>query len=52
MGVCPDWYEVMQAASYLNVAPWELMEQSLFWQEKALKAITAENNARKILGNN
>jgi hypothetical protein len=46
---CPDWYSLIQAAKYLNVAPWVLMDQSIYWQDKALKSITAENQARKIL---
>jgi len=49
MAWCPDWYAVMQAAKYLGVAPWELMEQSIWWQDKALIAMAAEHQARKIL---
>lgn len=46
---CPDWYMVIQAAKYLGVAPWELMEQSVYWRDKAAIAMTAEHNARKSL---
>jgi hypothetical protein len=47
MGHCPDWYVLMQAAKYLKVAPWDLMKQSIFWRDKALKAIAAETSAQK-----
>jgi len=46
---CPDWYAVMQAAKYLNVAPWELVDQSVYWRDKALIAMSAEAQAQKIL---
>ncbi len=45
---CPDWYPLIAAARYLGVAPWELMEQSIWWQEKALIAQSAEAGALKI----
>ena len=45
--ICPDWYMLMQAAKYLNVAPWVLMEQSIYWRDKALKAMTAEYQAQE-----
>lgn len=48
MGDCPAWYPVMQAAKYLGVAPWELMEQSIWWRDKALIAMSAENEAQEI----
>lgn len=47
---CPKWYAVIQAAKYLGVAPWELLEQSIYWEDKAFIAMTAEQEARKILG--
>lgn len=36
----------MRAARYLHVAPWELLEQPLFWQEYALEyeGVDAEVN--------
>jgi len=46
MGACPDWYATFQVAKYLNVAPWELSEQSVWWKYKALTALTAENQAQ------
>jgi hypothetical protein len=39
----------MQAAKYLNVAPWQLLEVSVWWQDKALIAMTAEHQAQKII---
>jgi len=38
----------MQAAKYLGVAPWDLMERSVFWQDKALIANAAEGQAQAI----
>jgi len=29
-------YALIRAAKYLGVAPWELLERPLFWQQKAL----------------
>jgi len=48
---CPDWYPVVQAAKYLGVAPWELMQQSIYWRDKALIAMTAEYQAQEIINN-
>jgi len=48
---CPDWYLTIQAAKYLECRPWELLEQSIYWKEKALKAMEAEAGANKELGN-
>lgn len=46
---CPDWYALIAAAKYLGVAPWQLLEQSAWWQYVALKAMTAEKQAQDIL---
>ncbi len=46
---CPDWFATFQAAKYLGVAPWELMEHSIYWRDKALIAMTAEAQAQKTL---
>ncbi len=51
MGAVPEWYVYMQAAKYLGVAPWELMEQSVYWRNKAIIALSAENEAREIIRN-
>ena len=42
-GTLPEWYGVMQAAKYLGVAPWELVERSIYWKDKALIAMSAEH---------
>jgi len=44
----PDWYPVIKAAQYLGVAPWALLEQSVWWREKAIIALSAENQAQEI----
>jgi hypothetical protein len=49
MGACPDDYAVVQAAKYLGVAPWELMEQSVWWMKRALMFMTAEVEAQEII---
>lgn len=46
---CPDWYGLIQAAKYLNVAPWQLLEQSVYWRDKAIIAMSAEHDAQDIL---
>jgi len=51
MGACPDDYALVQAAKYLGVAPWELMEQSIWWMDRALMFMTAEYEAQEILAN-
>jgi hypothetical protein len=45
MGALPDWYTLLRAARYLQVAPWELLAQPQVWQEWALTAESAENEA-------
>jgi hypothetical protein len=49
MGEIPDWYPSMQAARYLGVPWWDLIKQSIWFQQKALKAMNAEGQARQIL---
>lgn len=46
----PDWYPLMRAARYLGVPPWELLDQPLFWREKALIAahVDEEVDAERI----
>lgn len=46
---CPAWYPLFVAANYLHVPPWELLDQSVYWRDKALIAQAAEAGARKIL---
>jgi hypothetical protein len=49
LGDYPDWYLIIQAAKYLGVPPWELMKQSVFWRNAALKCMQAEYSARKTI---
>ena len=49
---CPDWYATIQAAKYLGVAPYDLLEKGVIWRDWALKAMTAEHQAQKILEQN
>jgi hypothetical protein len=48
-GECPDWYELISAAKYLGVSPWDLDAQPIKWRERALIAQGAENWARREL---
>lgn len=45
MGACPDWYPLIQAARYLGVAPWELVERPRVWLQWALASQAAEAGA-------
>lgn len=49
MGQVPLWYRIVSAARYLNVAPWDLGEQSLAWLYRAEAAQSAEAHAEKQL---
>jgi len=46
---CPDWYAHIQAAKYLGIDPGKLLELPIWWKQKAFVAMTAENEARRIL---
>lgn len=45
MGECPDWYPLMRAARYMKVAPWELADKPICWQNWANIAEFAEDRA-------
>lgn len=45
MGKCPEDYNLFKAAQYLGVAPWELLEQSIWWQERAIMFMNTEAQA-------
>lgn len=49
MGALPDWYPLLRAAKYLGVAPWDLLQQPLFWQQKAILAEKVESNVQEEL---
>lgn len=38
MGYVPDWLNLIEAARYLHVPPWELMKQPTCWRDWALMA--------------
>lgn len=44
MGEPPDWYELLYAARYLRVGPWELIDHAE-WIEPALAAAAGEARA-------
>ena|SRR5579875_2076553 len=46
---CPDWYALFIAADRCHCTPWELLKQPSWWKFTALKAVQAENGARKML---
>jgi len=48
MGVCPDWYALFVAADTLHVPPWELLEQSIWWQRKAIILNAASHQGRAM----
>jgi hypothetical protein len=47
MGEVPDWYAIIQEAKYLRVAPWDLVEQPLFWRQAARESANAEGYAQE-----
>jgi hypothetical protein len=49
MGECPDDYPLFAAARYMNVAPWDLIEHSVYYTDRALLFMTAEAQAQEIL---
>ncbi len=49
MGALPDWYTLLRAARYLQVAPWELAARPMQWMEWALMSESAENEAQAIM---
>lgn len=38
----PWWWNLTQAAKYLNVPVWELAEQPYFWMQVAITCMNAE----------
>jgi hypothetical protein len=46
---CPDWYALLAAATYLHCQPWDLLEQSIWWRDRAIIAMNAEQSARKSI---
>lgn len=48
MGALPEWYVLLRAARYLQVAPWDLAARPTTWMDWALMAESAENEARAV----
>jgi hypothetical protein len=46
---CPPEYVLFKAAKECNCTPWELLEQAEWWRDWAIKIISAENEAQKII---
>lgn len=46
-GSYPEWWPTLQAAKYLKVPWWDLLEHSVWFMDKALVAMTAESQAEK-----
>jgi len=49
MGTMPEWYLIIQAAKYLGVPVWDLLERGVAWIGYALAAMSAESSARETL---
>lgn len=47
VGYCPDFYPDFVAADRCHCPPWELAKQSIYWRDKALVVVSAENYARE-----
>ena len=47
MGSVPPWFQVIKAARWLGVPPWELLTRPPVWMEWALVAETAEATAQR-----
>lgn len=48
MGYVPDWYYLVRAADRLHAPVWDVIEHSIWYQDIALKAISAEIEGEKI----
>ena len=46
-GEAPDWYLLLRASRYLRVAPWDLADRPVWWQNLALTAEHAESDAQE-----
>jgi len=43
----PEWYVFLQAAKYLGVAPWDLIDHGIAYTNAALVAMDAEAKASR-----
>jgi hypothetical protein len=48
MARCPEWYPLFVAADRCHCPPWALLEQSIWWRDKALIAAQAEYEAQEF----
>ncbi len=46
---CPDFYGVVSSARYYNTTPWDMLEQSTYWQEIAVISSKGEASAQKVI---
>lgn len=49
LGRCPDWYPAFIAADLLHCPPWDVLEHSVWYQDKAHVKAAAERQAREQL---
>lgn len=47
IGAVPNDYPLFRAARWLKVAPWDLYEQSVYWQQRANMFEAAEAEAEQ-----
>lgn len=45
----PEWYALVQAAKWLGVAPWELLDKPIHWLHWGLAGRKAEAGAERTL---
>lgn len=43
MGEAPSWFNLIRAARYLHVPPWDLARKPIWWINAALATMAAEN---------
>lgn len=48
MGAPPSWYRLLKASQYLDVPPWELARQPVWWVNIAEAAQDAEAHAQAV----
>ena len=48
---CPEWYADALAARWLGIPVPEIINVPIYWIDKAIIAMSAENQARKNLEN-
>lgn len=46
-----DWYVLIRAARYLQVAPWDLLGQPVYWRHKAIESEAIDAEVAEIRAN-